>query len=277
MAKNKIKVESKDLEGEQVIVYVTRPTRDDNMKAQAIASKTFKEAMQNGAFVKKTLENMLLKQGIWDNEKQAEVDKIDEEIKDNLVKLKKGGIKLSEARKIAIDIRLARIKRTSISAERNSYDEYTAESQANDAKFDYLVSVCVKNAKGKPYFKDVDDYRDKIEEPYAYEAASKLAGMLYGLDENWEETLPENKFLKKFNFVDDELRLVNEDGKYVTTDGKMIDNDFRYIDKDGNFIDVDGNKVDEDGLPIVEEQPFLDDKGNPIVEDVIVDPKEKDK
>lgn len=264
--KNRIKVESKDRDGNEIVVYVTRPTRDDNSQAQILASKVFKDAVTNGALVRKTLNDILLKQGIWTNDKQVELDLIDKEINENLVKLKKGGIKLSEARDLAIKVRLARLRRNSVVAERNEHDEYTAEAQSDNAKFDYLVSRCIRKEDGEPYFSDIDDYRENGDHPFAIECAVKLGSMIYGLDENWESDLPENKFLKKYNFVDEELRLVNSEGKYVTTDGKLIDNDFRYIDTDGNYVDFDGNRVDDDGLPVVESQPFLDEDGNPLPE-----------
>jgi hypothetical protein len=154
-----------------------------------------------------------------------------------------------------------------LTAERNSHDDFTAEAQSDSAKFDYLVAACLRNEDGTPVFPTIEDYKENADEPYASEAAGKLAGLIYGLDEQWEANLPENQFLKKYKFVDDELRLVNKDGKFVTKDGKLIDNDFRYINEQGEYVDVDGNRIDKDGLPVVEFSPFLDDDGNPIVDE----------
>jgi len=273
MIKNRIKIESKDKDDNPITVYVTRPSRDDNSKAQILASKVFKEAVLNGALVRKTLEDVLVKQGVWNSEKQAEVDKIDEDIREKLTKLKAGGIKLTEARDLAIEVRIARMNKSILLSERNVHDEFTAESQSENARFDYLVSVCVKDEEGKSIFKDLDDYQERSSEPFAGEAAAKLATIIHGLDENWESNLPENKFLKKYEFVDEDLRLVNKEGKHVTKDGKLINNDFRYINEQGEFIDINGKRIDEDGLPVVEFSPFLDDQGKPIVEEqpVVVD------
>jgi hypothetical protein len=155
-----------------------------------------------------------------------------------------------------------------LQSEKNEYDSYTAEAQAEGAKITALVSMCLKNEKGESVFKDEDDYREKQEEPWALEGASKLATMVYGIDEGWEADLPENKFLKKYGFVDENLRLIDKADKfYVTIDGKRINENFQYVDEEGNLVDVDGNRVDDDGLPIVEAQPFLDDDGQPIVEE----------
>lgn len=267
MIKNRIKIESKDTDGKKVTVYVTRPTREENSKAQMLASKVFREAISSGALVRVALEKLLIDQGIWSEEKQQQVDKIDKEIVEKLTKLKGGGIKLSNAKQLAIDIRLLRLRKNGIMAERNSHDEYTAEAQSDNAKFDYLASVCIKNEKGEPFFNSIEEYRANGEQPFVFQAASKLAGMLYGIDDNWEANLPENKFLKEYEFINEDLRLVDGEGRYVTTDGRLIDDNFRYIDEDGNFVDYDGNPVDEDGLPLIESKPFLDDQGNPIVKD----------
>jgi len=266
MAKNRIEVKSKNLDGQEITVYVTRPTKEETAKAQIASNKVFKEALVEGALVRKTLDAELEKQGIWNAEKQKKVEKLNTEIRDNLTKLKKGGIKLSEARDLAIRVRISRIEVTSLLAERNAYDAYTAEAQAESAKIDNLMTMCIKNEKGEQYFKDIDEYRNSNDEPFVIQAANKLITMLYGVDESWESDLPENKFLKKYKFVDEELRLV-KDGHYVTIDGKRINENFEYVDEDGNVVDADGNRIDDDGLPIVEAEPFLDDDGNPIVEE----------
>lgn len=265
MAQNKVEIKSKDLEGKEVTVYVTRPTDEDYKKAQIASNTAFKDAVMSGAMLRSKLNEFMLEQGLWDDKKQKRLEELENTIRDNLVKLKSGGIKLTEGKEMALEIRSARMERTLLEAKRQELDEYTVESQAENARFDYLVSVCVKDKKGKPIFKDLDDYKQKGTEPYASEAAGALANMLYGLDQDWESNLPENKFLKKFKFVDEKLRLVDKDGNYITKDGKRIDENYRYIDENGNFVDADGNPVDEDGLPIVETQPFLDDDGNPIV------------
>jgi hypothetical protein len=91
--------------------------------------------------------------------------------------------------------------------------------------------------------------------------------MLYGLDNDYESNLPENKFLKKYKFVDDQLRLVDKKGRLIDADGKLIDSDNRFIDEEGNFVDKFGNRVDKNGDYVVEQEPFLDENGKPIILD----------
>jgi len=264
MSKKRIKIESKDSADKKVTVYVTQPTVEESKAAQRVFNKEFKKAMSDDGLLRAVLENKLKEQGIWSDQKQKELEQLNKDIRENLIKLKKGGFKLSEAKELAVDVRIKRMKTAALMAERNQYDSYTVEAQAENAKIDYLMSKCIKNARGEPYFKDTTEYNDSSDEPFVLEAADKLVTMIYGLDENWEADLPENQFLKKYKFVDDKLRLVNKDGHYVTVDGRRINEDFQYIDDDGNIVDDEGNKIDEDGLPIVKPSPFLDDDGNPI-------------
>jgi hypothetical protein len=94
-----------------------------------------------------------------------------------------------------------------------------------------------------------------------------LASMVYGLDNDFEKTLPENKFLHKYKFVDEKLRLVDKQGRLIDAEGRLIDDKGRYIDEAGNYVDKFGNKVDKDGEYLFESKPFLDEEGNPIVLD----------
>jgi hypothetical protein len=144
-------------------------------------------------------------------------------------------------------------------------DSHTAEGQADNARFNYLVSACVvyKN-NGNKYFKNYEDYLNRASDPVSFIAAQKLASIMYGLDSDFEKKLPENKFLLKYKFVNDNLELVDNKGRLIDASGRLIDQNGRFINEEGKFIDKDGNLVDESGDFLVEFQPFLDDNGNPI-------------
>jgi hypothetical protein len=149
---------------------------------------------------------------------------------------------------------------------KTSLDTHTAEGQADNARFNYLVSACtVYDSTKQRYFSSLEDYLNRSTDIVALLAAQNLANMLYGLDNDYEGGLPENKFLKQYKFVDDKLRFINKEGKLVDSEGRLIDENSRYIDADGNFIDKFGNRVDKDGEYVIESKPFLDDSGNPII------------
>jgi len=123
----------------------------------------------------------------------------------------------------------------------------------------------VYNDTKQPYFNNMEDYLNRSTDSVGLLGAQNLANMLYGLDNDYESNLPENKFLKKFKFIDSKLRLVDKKGRLIDADGRLIDESGRFIDEQGAFVDKYGNKVNSDGDYLVDPQPFLDDNGNPII------------
>jgi hypothetical protein len=115
------------------------------------------------------------------------------------------------------------------------------------------------------YFKSLEEYLNSADNPVAMLGAQTLATMVYGLDNNFEKTLPENKFLQKYKFVDEKLRLIDKQGRLTDAEGRLIDEKGRYIDEQGNYVDKFGNKVDKDGEYLIDAEPFLDEDGKPII------------
>ena len=244
---------------------ITEVTLQQQNEATKVYNRAFRDALESGALLRNKLEDYMRNQGLWNDEKQADLELLQKEILDKEKQLAKGGIRLSVAKDTAMEMSEKRIEIRTMLMERNSLDGSTAEGQADNAKFDYLVSASlVYNDSNKPYFKDLADYRNRNTEPVALEAAKRCAQKLYGLDSNHEHNLAENKFLKEFSFIDEDLRLINNDGKLVDREGNLVNEDGRYIDGDGNLVDVDGNPVTVEGEYDFERQPFLNEDGKPI-------------
>ena len=189
-------------------------------------------------------------------------------LQDNEKSIKKGGIKLSDAKDLAEEMSDNRSEFRTLISERTAMDGNTAEGQADNARFNFLVYACTKDAKNQSIFKSVEEYEDSAIEPYALEAARQLAEQLYGLDANYEQTLPENEFLKDYGFVDDKLRRVDDDGRLISVAGEHIDENGRLIEWQDDdtfiFVDGDGTKLTEEGEYDIEFSPFLDDSGKPV-------------
>tara|TARA_R110000824_G_scaffold136793_2_gene300541 strand:+ start:17513 stop:18376 length:864 start_codon:yes stop_codon:yes gene_type:complete len=262
---NKITVKSKDNDGKSVTIIVKRPTGEHTREAKAHYNQTFRTALETGALLRKRLGQYMEEQGIWDDAKEKQYQDVTTRIIQGEKKLKTGGIKLTEARELAFSIKTARDEFRELIGERTMMDANTAEGQADNAQFNCLVALCTFDEAGEQVFKDLDDYEKRSDEPFAAEAAGKLAEFVYNLNEDYDSTLEENKFLKKFNFVNDDYDLINKDGDLVDTKGNLINKEGRFVDKDGNLIDKDGVPVDEEGNFLIDTQPFLDDDGNPII------------
>ncbi len=257
------------MEKEFEIIAASLATQREAMK---IYNQAFSDAVKSGSIVRAKLDDLLKDQGLWNNEKDLEFSTLQRQILDREKKLAKGGISLKQARNIAVEMKNLRIKLRDLVSVKTELDTHTAEGQADNARFNYLVSQCVvyKDNK-KPYFSSYEDYLNRNTELVAILGAQRMASIMYGLDSDFEKKLPENKFLIKYKLVDDKLNYVDDKNRRVDEDGRLIDANGRYINEEGKFVDKDGNLVDVDGEYIVDFQPFLDDSGNPIIDKESID------
>jgi len=287
MEKNKV-IKSVDNDGKEVSVMLKTPTSQDYRDSQIEYNKTFRQALDSGAPLRQKLSDYMVEQDIWNDVKQKKHDEYIDKIGYLEEVLIKGGIKLSEARDKALELRKLRVEFRNLIAEKNALDQNSAEGQADNARFAELVRLCMLNpGTRQPYFQTQDDYDESATQPWVIEASSELASILYGLDPDYDNKLQENKFLKEFNFVNDDLDLVDGDGHLVDEDGRLINEEGRFIayrteeakkDKDEAkmyFCNREGEEVvkitDEDGSEnwivssLAERKPFFDDDGNPII------------
>lgn len=258
----------------EVDYAVLRPNPKLVGDAQRVYSRKFRELAPE-AILAQALDEILRKQNLWDDEKKAENERLNAEIVEQEKVLGRGyrtsdkgvktPLKVSEAKAVALSLRELREKLTDLLRVRTAYANETVEAQADNAKFNFLVANCLVynqgERAGQKVFKDTDDYLEHAAEPYAFQGANHLASMLYGgADSDWRRKLPENKFLLRYGFVDDKLRLVSKDGKLVDVDGRLINAEGRYIDEKNQFVNKKGDRVDEAGDFVFEDRmEFVDD------------------
>jgi hypothetical protein len=264
------------IDNKEVKMAIRSPSLQDQKEATKVYNQTFSEALKAKAVVRAKLDDLLVEQGLWDNAKQAKFTELQSSILEGERKLAKGGIGIVEAKNLAISMRKTREELRELISVKTNLDTHTAEGQADNARFNYLVSACTVYFDTKEqYFKSYEDYNNKAVDPVSIAAAQTLAAMLYGLEDNYEEKLPENKFLKQYKFIDSKLRLINKEGKLVDEEGRLINEFGRFVNENGQLVDKNGNIVDEQGDYVVEFSPFLDEDGKPIViEDVKTTPEE---
>lgn len=257
-----------NIDGSDTVFEIKVTSINDQREAQKIYNQAFSDAVKSGSIVRARLDDLLKEQGLWDDKKELQFVTIQKQIANNDKLLSKGGISLKKAKSLALEIKRLREELRELISVKTSLDTHTAEGQADNARFNYLVSACVvyKDTK-KPYFKGYDDYINRSTDPVALLGAQKLASLMYGLDSDFEKKLPENKFLIKYKFVNENLELVDEKGRLVDEEGRLLDKNGRFINEDGKFVDKDGNLVDDSGEYIVDFQPFLDDEGKPVLVD----------
>lgn len=253
-----------EIDGEKVKIAVIKPKMKHLQKATQIYNKSFREAADSGAILRARLESVAREQKVWDDDKQTQFEELTKQLLDGELKLAKGGIKLSEGRKVAIDMRVARFKRTQLQSGRNQLDQMTAEAQAENAKFQYLISVCTVygegGKEGQPYYESYEDMMELEEDPVYGPAFNQLGNLVYGLDENYDAQLPENKFLVKYGFCNEKLHLIRKsDSRLINGLDQLVDEKGRRVNEDGKLIDPHGRVIDEDGNYVVQFEDFEDD------------------
>lgn len=280
-------ISSEDKNGNEVKVMLKTASAQEYRDSQVEYNRAFRKALDSGALLRQKLSDYMKTQGIWNEEKQKQNDVYVEKITEMESSLKRGGIRLSEAKNIALELRQVRAQFRDFLSERNTLDQNSAEGQADNARFAELVRLCMLNPNTRqPYFPTQDDYDKSADQPWVMEAAGQLANMIYGLDPNYDTKLTENKFLKEFEFVDEDLRLVNEGGHLVDSEGRLISEEGRYVayktkkaekDQDADkryYVNREGEELiefeDESGNISWEKagtearKPFLDDKDQPV-------------
>lgn len=253
---SRFKIESVDSEGNPKVVYVVKPNRNQLAEAKKVANKAFKTLYDSGtSFFRKKLDKIMRDEGLWDDDKQKQLDDLNDRIGQSVRKLKLGGMDLESAKELALSIKRDRMASWLLLSESREFDGMSIEGQTEYASFCYLVSVCLVDEEGKQIFESASDYEENADHPYVSEATSKIGQVLHELDPNWERKLPENEFLLKYKFCNDDLSLVDEKGKLVSVNGRLIDEKGQYRTEDGGYEDVDHNPMDKDGN-YLNAQPF---------------------
>jgi hypothetical protein len=249
--------------------YVIRPINANaSIEAQKVYNKAFKRAIEEGAILKKSLEDHMRRQGLWDDSKQQEYEELLKKSADIEYKIKSGFYKkASQVRDKSIELKKLRNQLSSLLTVRNSMDSMTADGQADNERFFYLITACVHDYETqKPVYTSLDDYHEKSDTDLAIECATQFANFAYGLEENYEDKLIENKLLKKLGLLNDKGQLTNKNGQRVDLDGNLLNEEGARIDTKGNRIDINNNPVIEDD--IIDSLEFEDDLEGETKEEV---------
>lgn len=210
---------------------VVDPTAKVKRDAREYASRAKVVAMRKKeALTQEELDKFLRDSGIVTDEDEEVIKENSKKIAELINKLEKGGYKASEAKEDARSLLSLRIETINLLNKDHPYQYMTYEAIEKQAEFDFLVSKCVLDEAGKPFYKTVEDYLDNGEGEWVEKACAELQKRVYNTEKNPFENLIEFKVLRKFGVIDEE----------------------------GNF------KEEKKQEEATEPQPFLGDDGNPI-------------
>ena len=153
------------VDGVEKEMMVRSPSLNDQREAQKVYNQAFTDAIKSKSVVRAKLDDLLQDQGLWNAEKQAKFSLLQKELLEGEKRLAKGGFGLNEAKDLAIKMKATREEIRDLISVRTSLDNHSAEGQADNARFNYLVSVClVYNDTKQPYFNSMEDYLNRAGE-----------------------------------------------------------------------------------------------------------------
>jgi hypothetical protein len=236
---NKFEIDEKE--------YFIKLTPQGIAEGKKAHNKAFRDALEDGALLRKSLMNHMREQGVWDDSKEESYKNYIKKISELEYKLASGKMKVTEGRKLAIELAKVRGEFRELISERNSMDVNSAEGQADNARFNVLlVNSVYSYDTQKPVYLSIEKYLDTGSDNLSSSLAAKFANFLYGVDESYEDNLVENKFLKRFKLIDESGRFLGKDGSLVDVDGNPVDKDGYRLDTDGNRIDINGHQLNTD-------------------------------
>jgi hypothetical protein len=213
--------------------------------AKKVHNKAFREALEDGALLRKSLMNHMRDQGVWDDRKEEAYQAFIKQISELEYKLSSGKMKVSEGRSLAIELSRVRGEFRNLISERNIMDANSAEGQADNARFNCLLVKSVFDyITQKPVYASVEAYVENGSDEVSLTIAGKFANFLYGVDEDYDKNLVENKFLKRFSLVDSEGRFLDKNGKFIDVDGNPVDAEGYRLDENGIRVDINGHHMD---------------------------------
>lgn len=245
-------------------LIVTKPNDTQETDADIYSSQIFaklaKEKDEDGKpayMVRAKLDEFLRDIGIYTQEDIERLGTISSNISNYEDRLYAGQITKKQGRDLAIKLRENRYELLLLLNKKASYDVHTIEHHCQNARMDYLITKCICFENGEPVFKSVKDYKeDDVVKPLIIECITKLASLISNYDQDYEKKLPENKFLIKFNYCNDDLDLVDpETGRHVNTDGDFIDKEGNVVDEEGKPVDINGDLLDRELGDFFDEEP----------------------
>ena len=96
-------------------------------EANKLKGKVFRESLNAGDMLREQLEDILRQKGLWNDQRQIEYDTLRKEILDREYQLEKGGIKLSDAKYLALEMKEKRERMVEMLSGRSDLDSQTCE------------------------------------------------------------------------------------------------------------------------------------------------------
>ena len=169
------------------------PNQKESQEAEFEYSKSFNKALMGGIMPQARLMDELVKNGIWSDEKDQEI----EAQREKVIKLEDAFEKeKDEDRKKSIgeDLKEERQSLYSMRQAKSEMFAHSAEAKADSAQRDYLVAVVTKEADtGRKVWKRFEDFQNEQDGGLLFRSTYEYLTFINGLDSDFMEKFPENQ------------------------------------------------------------------------------------
>lgn len=180
-------------------VYRSRfPSSGEENEANWAYSRAFNKALKEGLPTQNEMLEILRERGLWNSEKEKELDDARKEIQKLESLLAKKDLKdtSKSTRKLVSKLLAKRAYVFALNAEYQEYMNQTVEAKADEARIAVLVSYCTETKDGERVWESVDDYLADRNGELVGAATYQFLTMVSGIAANYLENLTEVKFLR---------------------------------------------------------------------------------
>ena len=189
--KRKFDVELSD--GKKVELTTRMPTNAELQESEDEYSVAFNKAIMKGIMPEATLMDSFLKNGVWSEQKDNEIEEQRLKVVELEEKLE-AEKNQSEKQIIAKSLSEEREKLYQKRQQRTQLLSHSAESKAEDAQRNYIVSkVTALASSGVPVWSTYEDFKNEVDGSLVFRATYEYLTLANGLPSDFVEQLPENQ------------------------------------------------------------------------------------
>lgn len=155
IASGKVRLAVPTARGPRSLV-VHPPTRDQRYAAAELYAEVLRKGEADGLFDDVSLMDYLLREGLWDEDREKLYEGLPKDIENGKVALYQATFQADERAVIRKALKVAKDKLAEVAADRARYDYLTAAGAAAVAKSRYLLAVGLHTPAGRPVFPEPD-------------------------------------------------------------------------------------------------------------------------
>ena len=192
--KRKFSVELAD--GQTVELTTRVPKNVELQESEDEYSVAFNKAIMRGIMPEATLIDSFLKTGVWSEEKDMAIEEQRLKVVDLEEKLE-GEKKQVDKKRIASALTEEREKLYQMRQQRTQLLSHSAESKAEDAQRNFLVSKVTELASsGVPVWSSFEDFKNEEDGNLVFRSTYEYLTLANGLPSDFVDQLPENQINK---------------------------------------------------------------------------------